>query len=267
MIQTKNCIKSYKNKKNSKKKQKSKKQNKSNYKHIKKGEVVILKNGVLAKRIKNGQFRFIKKSTFKKQTKKSNKIKGGGKKTIGTVCLSNNECNTNCCSEGVCVSSSVCKSKPKPQLHDDDLPPFHPFQRSMSLDSNFSHRQWGPCKYGNTCLRYRSEKGCRYDHPDTIEECLEMHDNYKKNCPPHNPGPGDILFFESGMIDKDGNKILCSEIDNKELKSEISNKYKNCSKLRNEWYNKCEQKTDKLKRKNHKITILSMARRAKECEI
>ena len=93
-----------------------------------------------------------------------------------------------------------------------------------------------------------------------------MHDEYKKICPANNPGPGDILFFESGMIDKDGKKILCSESTDKDLKTEISNRYSLCSKARNEWYKKCEQTTDELKRKNHKITIMSMARRAKDCQ-
>jgi len=134
-------------------------------------------------------------------------------------------------------------------------------------DGNFMNSQvsFGPCKYGNCCLRYNSSRGCKFDHPDTIDECLEMHDEYKKICPPSNPSEGDLLFYESGIMCGDGVKQLCSEITDNKFKQNISERYSKCSKARNEWYNKCEQ-SNKDKRRKHKITIHSMDRRSKDCK-
>ena len=233
-------------------------------------DIFILKNGTYAKKLKNGQFRFIKNpniANIKKYSKK-NKQKGGAKSKIGEDCLSEKDCYTNCC-KNKCVSSLECKPKSLAKKSPPILKPLpkstNKLDLSMSTNTTYSKREWGPGKYGNTCLRYRSVKGCSYDHPETIDECLDMHDQYKKICPSENPKPGDLLFYESGIIDKDGNKLLCSKISDKELKKTISDKYKTCSEARSNWYNKCEQQHDTDKRRRHKITVLSMARRSKDC--
>ena len=234
--------------------------------------IFILKNGTYARKLKNGQFRFIKNPNIpniQKYNKKNKQVGGAKKNKIGEGCKVDKDCYTSCCKNDKCVSSIECKPKSTAKK----LPPILKalpkkpdiLDRSMSTDTTYSKREWGPCKYGNTCLRYRSKKGCRYEHPETIDECLNMHDEYKKICPSENPKPGDLLFYESGIIDKDGNKLLCSEISDKELKKTISDKYKTCSKARSEWYNKCEQQHNIDKRRRHKITVLSMARRSKDC--
>lgn len=54
------------------KKQKSSKKMSGKYNHVKSGQTVVFKNGSCAKRLSNGQFRFVKKSNCNK-----NKMKGG----------------------------------------------------------------------------------------------------------------------------------------------------------------------------------------------
>jgi len=57
-------------KKPSKRKSRKNSKKKSKYSHVKPGQTVTFKNGACAKRLSNGRFRFVKKTSCKKNKQK-----------------------------------------------------------------------------------------------------------------------------------------------------------------------------------------------------